>query len=82
MCEGALAGSDGVLCLEGLTSLSDAQAEALAKHEVRLVLNGLTELSDAAAESLAKYEGKLKLDHDKLPPSAYKILKDAGHDGF
>ena len=80
----ALSKHHSTLYLDGLTSISDAAAEALAKHHGAkrgnlLGLNGLTSLSDYAAESLAKYEGKLKLDHDKLPPSASKILKDAGH---
>ncbi|MEC8864313.1 MAG: hypothetical protein VXX31_15250, partial [Planctomycetota bacterium] len=59
--------------------LSDTQAEALAKHEGKLFLNGVTELPDTAAEALRKHKGYVVLDHDKLPPSASKILKDAGH---
>ena len=75
----ALAKHDGVLGLGGLTSLSDAQAEALAKHRGVLYLGGLRSLSDTQAEALAKNEGYLGVDHDNLPPSASKILKDAGH---
>ena len=44
-----------------------------------LVLDGLTTLSDEGARSLAKKQGKVYVDHDKIPPSASKILKDAGH---
>ena len=44
-----------------LTSLSDAGAESLSKHEGDLDLYGLTSLSDAAAESLSKHEGDLSL---------------------
>ena len=40
-----------------MTSLSDAAAESLSKHEGPLALNGLTSLSDAAAESLSKHKG-------------------------
>ena len=76
----ALGNHDSNLNLGGLTSISDAQAEAFAKHPGGyLALYGLTELSDDAAEALAKYEGRLSVDHDQLPPSASKILKDAGH---
>ena len=73
-----LAKHKGELLLDGLTSLSDKQAEGLAKHEGVLGLSGLTELSDYAAETLAKYRGEIYFDHDKLPPSASKVLKDAG----
>ena len=72
----------GPLFLNGLTSLSDTAAEALAKHEGvgfngGLYLIGLTSLSDTAAQALAKCDGYVGLDHDKLPPSASKILEDA-----
>ena len=69
----------GELALRGLTSLSDAAAEGLAKHQGVLNLTGLTSLSDAQAEALAKHEGDIYFNHDQLPPSASKILKDAGH---
>ena len=49
------------LILSGLTRLSDAAAESLAKHQGYLSLNGLTSLSDAAAESLGKHQGDLWL---------------------
>ena len=75
----ALGKHDGQLNLSGLTSVSDSQAEALAKHKGDLGLAGLTELSEAAAEALGKNEGEVAVDHSKLPPSASKILKDAGH---
>jgi hypothetical protein len=70
---------EGTLYLGGLTSLSDAAAASLSKHEGDLGLNGLTELSDAAAESLSKHKGDLRLTLGQLPPSAAKILRDAGH---
>jgi hypothetical protein len=49
------------LFLNGLTHLSDAAAEALAKRRCELYLNGLTQLSDAAAKALAKHQGGLSL---------------------
>ena len=76
---GVLGNHKGYLHLWGLTELSDAQAKALAKHDGPLHLDGLTKLSDSAAEALSKHNGFLGLDHDYLPPSASKILKDAGH---
>ena len=49
--------------LEEFTSIEDAAAESLSKHEGDyLDLSGLTELSDAAAESLSKQQGDLNLD--------------------
>ena len=54
----------GTLYLNGLTTISDAAAESLAKYETsmgQLNLTGLTELSDAAAESLSKHQGYLSL---------------------
>jgi hypothetical protein len=45
-----------------LTSLSDAAAESLGKHNDWLQLNGLTSLSDAAAESLGKHNDLLELN--------------------
>ena len=50
------------LILSGLTRLSDAAAESLAKHQGYLSLNGLTSLSDAAAESLGRHQGFLSLE--------------------
>ena len=53
---------NGSLSLSGLTTLSDAAAESLSKHEGgNLSLSRLRTLSDAAAESLSKHEGNLKL---------------------
>ena len=74
-----MARHEGEIWLYGLTSLSDAAADALAKHKGYLGLAGLTELSEAAAEALGKNEGEVAVEHSKLPPSASKILKDAGH---
>ena len=62
------------------TSIEDAAAEALGEHQGPLGLGGLRQLSDTQAKALGKYEGRLDLFHDKLPPSASKILKDAGHE--
>jgi len=50
------------LALDGLTSLSDAAAQALCKHKGELSLNSLTGLSDAAAESLGTHQGVLILN--------------------
>ena len=59
---------DGVN-LEDYTSMDDAAAQALGKHEgflglggLFLGLGGLTSLSDAAAQALAQHEGDLYLD--------------------
>ncbi len=38
------------------TSIEDAAAENLSKHEGNLSLDALTELSDSAAESLSKHK--------------------------
>ena len=43
------------------TSIKDAAAEALSKHDGDLYLRGLTSLSDVAAEALSKHEGNLWL---------------------
>ena len=50
------------LDLSGLTSLSDAAAQALSQHEGWLHLGGLKSLSDAAAQALARHKGELRLD--------------------
>ena len=58
----ALAKNEIYLYLRGLTTLSDAAAEALGKIKGDyLYLSGLTTLSDAAAEVLGKHEGELVL---------------------
>jgi|LakMenEpi03Aug12_release.lakeMendotaPanAssembly.Ray.scaffolds.fasta_scaffold70706_2 predicted DNA-binding WGR domain protein len=54
------------LDLRGLTSLSDAAAEALSKHKGRLNLSGLTSLSDAAAEALSKHKGDISFYNLKI----------------
>ena len=46
------------LDLQGLTTLSDEAAKALAQHEGWLDLNGLTTLSDEAAKALAQHKGE------------------------
>ena len=63
-----------------MTSLSDAAAESLSKHEgdfrrYELWLLGLTSLSDAAAESLSKRKAPLRIIPDNLPESAADILE-------
>lgn len=69
----------GVLRIDGLTSLSDAAAQSLSKHEGDLSLEGLTELSDGAAESLGRHEGSLYLDGlTELSAAAAKSLKHKG----
>jgi hypothetical protein len=50
------------LYLNGLTTLSDEAATALAQHKGSLSLNGLTTLSDEAAKALAQHEGELFLN--------------------
>jgi hypothetical protein len=52
----------GTLDLDDLTSLSDAAAAILAKHEGYLSLDGVTSLSDAAAESLSRHKDSLYLN--------------------
>ena len=57
--------------LPGLTSLSDATAEALSHHEHgALLLRGLTSLSETAAESLSQHDGEIWLD-------SLRVLSDA-----
>jgi len=54
------------LSLDGLRSLSDSAAKALAKHSVEnLYLNGLTTLSDAAANHLACHRGVVHQEEDE-----------------
>jgi len=50
------------LHLRGLTGISVASAESLAKSKGKLVLSGLTHLSDDAAAFLSKHDGILELD--------------------
>lgn len=49
----------GYLSLSDLTSLSDAAAEVVAKHQSQLDLDGLTVISDAVARALARHKGHL-----------------------
>jgi len=52
-----------IISLDGLTTISDATAKALAQHNGDLCLDGLTTLSDAAAKALAQHKGGwLRLD--------------------
>jgi hypothetical protein len=57
----AIAAMQGDRTLDGLTTLSDAQAELLGRHEGKLSLNGVTALSDEAARSLLRHSGPLQL---------------------
>jgi len=52
-----LAQLKGNLDLRGLTSLSEAAAQALAQLKGNLDLRGLTSLSEAAAQALAQHKG-------------------------
>ena len=50
----------GDLSLNGITTLSDTAAQALAAHKGRyLYLRGITTLSDTAAQALAKHQGTI-----------------------
>ena len=54
---------DEIISFDGLTTISDATAKALAQHNGDLCLDGLTTLSDAAAKALAQHKGgSLRLD--------------------
>ena len=77
----ALAGySKGPLILNGLTTLSDEAATALAQHKGHLFLDGLTTLSAEAATALAQNEANLSLDGlTTLSTEAAKAL--AQHQG-
>lgn len=54
------------LSLQGLTSLSDANAEFFASHEGELDLRQLAELSDDGARKLSVARGKIFSDNSKL----------------
>lgn len=72
-------GNEGYLNLAGLTELSDAAAESLAKHEGDLSLDGLTELSDAAVGSLSQYKDHLNVGLISLSdPSAESLYNYKG----
>jgi hypothetical protein len=67
--------------LSGLTSISDAGAEVLAKYTGSLNLKCVETISDAAAESLATHKGGLDLDSlDSLSDRAAEALSE--HEGF
>ena len=51
-----------VLCLNGLTTLSDNAARWLGGHNGWLELDGVTTLSDVAAGALSVHKGYLSLD--------------------
>ena len=50
------------LSLNGLTTLTRSQAEALAQHEGFLILDGLTNLPPDIADALAQHNGPVSLD--------------------
>ena len=78
---GNLHGRRGGFDLSGLTSLSDAAAQALAQHEGCLELSGLMSLSDAAAQALAEHKENLWLSGlTSLSDAAAQAL--AKHNGF
>lgn len=56
-----IAAIPGERALDGLTQLSDAQAEILGRHEGPLSLDGVTALSDEAARSLLRHRGPLQM---------------------
>jgi len=69
----ALAQYQRGLGLSGLTSLSDAVAVAILRHQGRFLhLSHVTSLSDAAARALATYRGTL------APGKALSDISDAG----
>ena len=58
-----VAGCEGCLSLNGLSTLSDHAAIALSRHTGEwLSLDGVTTLSTAAADALAEYKGALDLN--------------------
>lgn len=50
------------LSLNGLTTLTRSQAEALAQHEGLLILDGLTNMPPDIADALAQHNGPVSLD--------------------
>ena len=64
----------GELSLRGVSMLSEAAAEGLAKIEGKLRLDGLTNLSDAAAVHLGKHCGELELGLQTLTNFAAEHL--------
>jgi|LakMenEpi03Aug12_release.lakeMendotaPanAssembly.Ray.scaffolds.fasta_scaffold47667_5 beta-lactamase regulating signal transducer with metallopeptidase domain len=70
----------GPILLDGLPTLSDDAARALAQHKRPLSLNGLTTLSDEAARALSQHKGWLSLNGlTTLSDEAAKALGQ--HDG-
>ena len=71
--------SEGTLYFDALKKLSDAEAEALSKHDGILYLDGLKKLSDTAAEWLGKHKGGLSLNGlVELSPAATGSLSKHG----
>ena len=60
--------------LGDFTSITDAAAETLSKHQGDLDLSGLTEISDSAAEALSKHQGRLHLGLAKLSDAGAEAL--------
>jgi hypothetical protein len=73
----------GRLDLKGLTSLSDAAAEALSCQKGFLSLSGLKSLSDSSAEALSRHEGFLDLSGvASLSDSSARSLANIFRKGF
>jgi mono/diheme cytochrome c family protein len=81
----ALAKTRGALVLNGLTTLSDDAAAALAndQHRGGLHLNGLTALSPDAARAVCKREGDLYLNGlTAIPDQTLKALAEHKSPGY
>jgi hypothetical protein len=76
-----LAKSRRPLAINRLPELTDAQAEAFAKHKSKsLSLNGLSRLTDSQAEALAKHDGDLSLDGiTELSDAQIEAFATVGH---
>jgi hypothetical protein len=73
----------GDLSLNGVTTLSDAAAEALSHHKGgHLSLNGLTAISDSAAAALARHEGEVYADSLAVLTSPELAAKLASSDAL
>ena len=78
----AIAGySIGPVLLDGVATLSDDAARAIAQHKGWLSLNGLTTLSDTAARALSQHNGPLSLNGlTTLPDESARSLSQ--HKGW
>ena len=74
--QGAKAMADnhkGVLCMDGIQSLSDEVAEVLARHQGHLYLRGLKDISLEASKQLAKHPN-LHVHLPNLPPATQAVF--------